>query len=126
MRRCATLAICLAWLPACANGLQLTADLKTDLRPGIEFASVETRIVSPAGDEIARAFVPGFTTLDFLAGQRAIEARALPPGTYLVTLRLLDRDGRELVHRDTRVRLDVSTAITVSGVSVTAKAAVTW
>lgn len=103
----------LALVPACTNGVQLVADLKTDLRPGIEFASVETRVESASGDEVARAAVPAYTSTDFLSGQRAIEARALAPGTYLVSLRLVDRDGRELVHRDTRVRLDASSAITV-------------
>ncbi len=106
------LVACLA-ASGCASGVQLVADLKTDLRPGVEFVSVETRIESALGDEVARATVPAYTSADFLVGQRAIEARGLTPGTFLVSLRLLDRDGRALVRRETRVRLDVSTAITV-------------
>ncbi len=113
MRRSAQL-LCLGiLLGGCAAEVSLLADLRTDLRPGREFSSIDVRVTSPAGTQVASDASPVFTTTDLLASERVLEARGLAPGTYTLSVRLLDRDGAEVAHRDTSVSVRGTTLITV-------------
>jgi hypothetical protein len=110
--RAAALFFALALAGCGAPGAALIADVKTDLRPGIEFTTVESEVQTLEGRTIARGNVPAFTGSDFLTGQRAIEATGLSPGTYALLVRLTDRDGL-VVRRTTRVRVTAATLVTV-------------
>lgn len=106
---------CLALLlgSGCDSDVQLFVDLKTDLRPGLEFTSVESLVVNAEGALIRRAVVPVTRAEDFLGGRRIVEVVDLAPGDLMVTVRLLDPLGELVADRRTLVQVRQSTAITV-------------
>lgn len=106
----------LAWLVTlvgCSADVSLLADLRTDLRAGHEFSSVDVRVTAENGDVVASDATPVYTTSSFFAAERVLEARGLAPGTYTLSLRLLDRDGAQVAHRDTIVSVTGRTLLTV-------------
>lgn len=111
--RLALTAVLLITVAGCGQERQLVAELRTDLRPGIEFVSVETRVTNAGGAVVAMAALPVYTTTDFFAGQRVIEAHGLASGTHTLALRLLDHTGREVAHRNAVVSVQGTTLVTV-------------
>lgn len=95
-------------LAGCAGGggARLVVDVKTDLRPGVDFVAVRTEVASDAPDGIRRAdTTSALAGEDFVTGVRVTELEALPRGEYSIRATLVDAAARAVVARATRVRL---------------------
>ena len=116
-----TLALALALSAGCAEGQSaLYVDVRTDLSPGNEFASIRTEIsrepfeVSGATSEDA---VDAFarSEADFVAGVRVADVESVAPGTRYVRVSLLDDRGDAVADRtsivDVRGRVAMITVI---------------
>ena len=101
-------------LAGCGPGdVQLFVDLKTDLRPGFEFTSVETLVTDGDRRLIRRAVLPATRAEDYLEGRRIVEVVDLTPGNLALEIRLLDPSGALVAGREALVSVRASTAITV-------------
>ena len=102
---------------ACAPASSgLTVDVRTDLVPGSEFASVQTEVMSSAFTSGAvMGMVQNRAALaanDFVRGQRVAEL-AIGPGSWYVRVSLLDALGHPLLRRTTALTLTGRYALTV-------------
>ncbi len=91
----------------CDDSVELAVDVRTDLVSGVEFVGVRTTI---AGSPIERNASRGD---DFVSGIRVAERGGLNPGSYGVTVELLDLDGRAVVERNVQLELRESFGLTV-------------
>lgn len=106
--------LCVVWrltllaLAACdAAPPFLSVDLKTDLRPGIEFTSVTTAVLD---DEVR---LPVSTRDDFFGGQRVGEFELAAGGEVRVLVELLDADSEVIARRSAVARVSGATSITI-------------
>lgn len=103
----------LALAAGCSNGVTLVVDVRTDLRPDLEFRSVELLVTRPDGSLARRTVVPAMRLDDFLTGQRVGELVDLPRGAYTLATRLLDTNGSVLVLRNTSLDVHDDLAVIV-------------
>jgi hypothetical protein len=92
------------------EGPSLLVDVRTDLRPGDEFAAVEVELRGAGTDR--RASAPALTGHDFVAGRRVAELGGLP-GDVTVHVALIDATGASVAQRSTEIVLREDTGITV-------------
>lgn len=101
---------------ACEGGdIALLVDLKTDLVSGVEFVTVRTQLFD-AGDrtnELARREEDVAVGRDLTSGRRVADLENLAPGTYLVSVTLVDPAGAEVMARDIVVTATANTGVTV-------------
>ncbi|HBQ16796.1 MAG TPA: hypothetical protein DEF51_38580 [Myxococcales bacterium] len=91
----------------------LLVDVRTDLVPTIEFASVRLEI-RREGDAASRSVERDVEDADdFLAGARVAELQLDEPGAYSLTAQLLAADGRRLAVRRAVVDVDADVAVTL-------------
>jgi len=83
-----------ALLTACAPGLELAVDVRTDLVPGVEFDRVAVSLDGALAEER-----PVESAGDFRRGVRAAEFRGLGRGRHQVTVQLVRRDLPVLTRR---------------------------
>jgi hypothetical protein len=97
---------------ACSDGTGLTlgVELRTDLRPGLEFTSVRTDL-----EPIGRSEVVSATpSQDFGAGVLIAERSGLEPGAVVVDVVLRDSTGEQVASRRVRLTLSENTVIVVT------------
>ncbi|HJL15185.1 MAG TPA: hypothetical protein RMH99_05990, partial [Sandaracinaceae bacterium LLY-WYZ-13_1] len=97
---------------ACSSGLELSVDLRTDYRPGVELDEVEVVWEDAQGAELGRRAVSAGPARDFVRGERLVDLAGLSPGRHRVRVTLLRR-GVVVASRETLVRLSNDLAITV-------------
>lgn len=114
VRRFAGLTFALALTGCTSSGFELIVDLRTDLRPGYDFAVVRTSVVEAPGPSVEgeRRTLAAATTDDYVTGERVAELRELPAGSYLIAVELLD--AASVVVAGRRARVDVSGPRSVS------------
>ncbi len=97
------------------GSLTLLVELKTDLVPGVEFAAVHTSVATAAEPTvtIAEREVDVALGRDLTAGRRVAELDGLAPGTYVVTVSLVDIAGARVMSRDVVVTATATTGFTV-------------
>jgi hypothetical protein len=108
----------LAALSGCSGNdrVAVSVDVRTDLRPGTEFVSVETRA---AHEPIGSASAPETIVLDdlagadFIAGHRVAELEDLPHGTLYIEVRLIGTSGETLLSRTTILEVTANYAVTL-------------
>ena len=83
-------------------------DLRTDLRPGLEFSGIRT---SPQGRPEVTTFADPRS--DYLGGVRIAEVEGLKAGTHSIVVALLDTAGRVVAERPIRVTVSDRVAVTV-------------
>jgi hypothetical protein len=105
-------------LVSCApaqNGL--TVDVRTDLAPGTDFASVQIEVATrPFTSASAMGMVQPHALVggeDFLRGERVAELPTLAPGDYYVRVSLLDLHGVSVLGRTTELSLVARYSLTV-------------
>jgi hypothetical protein len=121
MRRSRWTACLLAFLlVACSPGeLSLFVDVKTDFVPNEEFTLVRTDLFEDTPDAtsipIASDIVEtlGQPAASFVTGLRVGELSELSPGTRVVRVQLLSRDGLVVIERLARVPLNQSRVVTL-------------
>lgn len=107
-----------ALLGGCATEqpLAVVVDVRTDLRPELEFTSTRIELASEFGGTASSMERLVATGDDFLEGQRVGEFVLDEPGTYALTVTLLAADGRRTGSR--RVLLDIrndfATTVTIT------------
>ena len=83
----------------CTPSSPLVVELRTELRPGVEFVDVETELYAGAGRDALRSPRAVAPLVDLserssaFDGVRLAQFERLPPGNYLVRVRLLDAAG---------------------------------
>lgn len=112
--RALLLSIAALAIGACdGGGFRLTVDVKTDIRPGIEFTAVRTTLNDGGGEIGQDETRSAFTRDDFLRGMRVAEFDDVLSGPTRVRVQLLKPDGSVLVERTTLVTITGTTSITV-------------
>lgn len=107
MRRWSWLSLVL--LAACdPSTLALQVDLRTDLLPGLEFASVEVQLLEPADTQT----MPADGSADYTASVRVASFDDLRPGNHELQLRLLDDEGAEVLGRRMLLTVEESRVVT--------------
>lgn len=101
-----------------SDTVELAVDLKTDLRPGVEFASVKTELSSTPFDgaattNIRQAMRDGAAATDFVRGARVAEYADVAKGSAYVRVTLLDARAGVVIARTTHVTLSDDYALTV-------------
>lgn len=104
--------IALALFGCAQSGLEVSIDLKTDIRPGLEFSAVRTVLTDAKGHEIHDE-ISAFTNQDYLAGERVAELAGVAHGAATGIVTLIDRNGEALISRRAALSLDADTAITL-------------
>jgi len=102
----------LLFVIGCPDGRhEVLLDLRTDLRPGQEFASVRTYV---EGDEGTGAFIDHDVVAgaDYVAGVRIAEL-ALPTGNVRVRVEALANDGAVVAARPVSIEVDGPLGVTV-------------
>lgn len=90
------------------GGHELSVELRTDLVPGVEFASVRTTLAGE--DDTSRGVARG---QDFVRGVRVAEYDGLASGVHSVRVALLDGGGDEVAARVVRVRIEADFGLVV-------------
>lgn len=103
-------------LSACSQATGLAIDLRTDFRPGVDFATVQTEVAqapfaspSPDGSVASHAA----SVVDYARGQRVDERATLPPGDYYVRVTLLAASGARVAQRAVSLHLASRYVLTV-------------
>ncbi len=110
---------CVGAVAGCGSDtVELAVDLKTDLRPGSELASVRTELSAAAFDggtmaTIRQAMRDVTTSSNFVHGERIAEYPDVPKGAAFVRVTLLDARGVALASRTTHVTLSDDYVLTV-------------
>lgn len=100
-------------LVACGGqAADVFVDLRTDLDPRLEFASVETVIRSGEATVSSRARANERPD-DFLIGVRVARFTALPTGESSVVVRLLEEGGAEVARGEATLSISGDAAVTV-------------
>ncbi|MCA9605382.1 MAG: hypothetical protein KC619_07295 [Myxococcales bacterium] len=102
----------------CSNGASVVVDLRTDLRPAVNFAYVRTELRATASGA-ARTVreVPVVTSSDVASGMRIAAFDDVPAGTVYLSVSLHDADGLAVAERLVSVHVRGPTAVTVLVVS---------
>ena len=104
--------ITIAALCACSESKgSLVVDLRTDLGPGREFASVRQVVIGPMLSDTSD--VVASPSADFVTGRRVGEYRGLTQGRYAMTTQLLDTGRRIVAQRVTDVMVNGDVAVIV-------------
>ncbi len=108
------------WVAGCGQAEQrrvLAVDLRTDYVPGTEFASVraELELVSTDGGPSSRITneVPVRLGDDFTRGSRLTDFIVAEPGTYSLTVTLLQLGGELVAQRSVRLQVRSGRKVTV-------------
>ncbi len=112
MRARAVTMLSLALLGGCTPGLELSVDLRSDLRAGDEVDEAELAW-ERAGAVLGRRTVPLAPGDDLFAGLRLADLDGLSPSVYRVRV-TLRRAGVDVAQRSTAFQLDQDLAITVA------------
>jgi len=107
----------LVLLAGCGDdGALLVVDVRTDLVPAADFASVETLLAgSPftASTEARRVATGDLAGADFIAGERVAEFDGVASGTAYLRVKLLASDGTTVLSRDLAATVEGDIAVTV-------------
>ena len=118
MRRTRWLGSALFALVACSPApAGLTVELRTDILPATEFASVQTEVSSaPFASAAPTGSVrnaPADASADYVHGARVAELTEVGPGDWFVRVSLLDAMNRPLIRRTTVLSVRGRHALTV-------------
>jgi len=101
----------------CQGEIDLLVDLKTDLRPGLEFDQVRTELLTevPSGGSVVGARLveqPAIPEADYIVGQRVAELSGVAAGQWVVRVQL-HGSGTLVAERIVQLELDSPYAVTV-------------
>jgi len=108
-------ALVAASLPGCSSsGARLLVDLRTDLRPGVDFVGVRTEYAETRlGSGVLRAELLARSDQDYVDGLRVAEFGEVTPGTRWLRVSLVDVAGEVTASRVTLVRVSGDVGVTV-------------
>jgi len=116
---CGTAAVGVGGGSGCKSTIDLTVDLKTDLRPGAEVATVRTELAdvpiaaAGAATPLRSARVDVTAADDLVTGRRVAELGDLTAGDWYLRVSLLGSSGAIVGARDVSLHVAASHAVTV-------------
>ncbi|MCB9592626.1 MAG: hypothetical protein H6719_07830 [Sandaracinaceae bacterium] len=106
------------WACGCSGEASLVVDLRSDLRPAVNFAYVRTEYrVDPSGPALEVRETPVVSSTDVVRGLRVGAFEGVTPGAVYVDVTLHDSDGLPVAGRRVNVAVRGPTAVTVLVVS---------